>query len=300
MSRSRTKNKTLIITDDDDDEEEQKDEEQNPFSFKEFLRSKNLDQSLDQDLDQSPDQSSDQSLDCEEPTEAAREWRWAPGGGVRLGACVSEQEEEVTRFDSSLQHNDDDEEDEDESRQSYEGDDEASVLDPESRTRTRIITGLQQVQEENQQLKKIIRKLRQDAVKNQSREAELRAELLQRQQRDQQEALDLETMVQSVENNLRVMTKRALKAEATVSKLRTEVKQLQVRVQQVEAENQDLRASESEVVLTMKQNAQTASERLQETASHAQDSVRRLLSEAESLRFVSELLRSIDRMSSVP
>lgn len=278
----------------------------NPFSFKEFLRSKHLDSDPDQSQDQDQD-SEEQTLEelrtfhrsdydpfVDHPQERAWGRSWASGGGASSGSLPGEQEEEVTRFDSRLHHDDNEEEGED-SRRSYEGDDEASILDPQTRT----VTRLQQVKLENQQLKKTVVELRQESLRNQARASELSAELQQWRQRDQQEALDLETMVQSVEHNLRVMTKRALKAEATVAKLKTDLKQLQVRVEQVEAENSSLRASESELVLTMKQNAQTASERLQETASHAHDSVRRLLSEAESLRFVSELLRSIDRMSSV-
>lgn len=286
MSGTRSKHKTLIIT--DDEEEATKDEELNPFSFKEFLRSKNLDSDPDQEQDQEQDQDSEEQTQ-EDHREQAWGRSWSSGGGA------AEQEEEVTRFDSRL-HHEDDEDDGDESRHSYDGDNEASILEPQSKTFSR----LQQVQLENQELKKTISQLRQESKSNHSRAEQLRAELLQWRQREQQEALDLETMVQSVEHNLRVMTKRALKAEATVSKLRTEVKQLQVQVEQVQMENTELRASESELVLTMRQNALTASEKLQETASHAHCSVRRLLSEAESLKFVSELLRSIDRMSSVP
>lgn len=302
MSGSRSKAKTLIITDDDDEEPVKEEEQSNPFSFKEFLRSKHLDSDPDQSQDQDQD-SEEQTLEelrtfhrsdydpfVDHPQEQTWGRSWASGGGASSGSLPAE--EEVTRFDSRLHHDDEEEED---SRQDYEGDDEASILDPQTRT----VTRLQQVKLENQQLKKTVAELRQESLRNQARASELSAELLQWRQRDQQEAQDLETMVQSVEHNLRVMTKRALKAEATVAKLKTDLKQLQVRVEQVEAENSSLRASESELVLTMKQNAQTASERLQETATHAHDSVRRLLSEAESLRFVSELLRSIDRMSSV-
>uniref|UniRef100_A0A8C6U2S6 Endosome-associated-trafficking regulator 1 n=1 Tax=Neogobius melanostomus TaxID=47308 RepID=A0A8C6U2S6_9GOBI len=290
MSGARSRHRTLIIT--DDEEESVKEEEQNPFSFKEFLRSKNLDSDPDQDPDQEQDQDQDQPDSDERPLEEleGQAWgrSWVSGGGVLSGSLAAEQEEEVTRFDSLL-HEDDEDDDEDQSRRSYEGDDETSILDQPSST------SLLQVKQENQQLKKTIAELRQESVRNHSRAAQLSEELLQWRQREQQEALDLETMVQSVEHNLRVMTKRALKAEATVAKLRTELKQLQVQAEQVQAENVELRASES----TMKQNALTASEKLQETASHAHHSVRRLLSEAESLKFVSELLRSIDRMSSV-
>lgn len=278
MSGSRRKQKTLIITDDDDDEESSsvKEEELNPFSFKEFLRSKNL------DSDPDPDQ------DCEETTEQAWGRSWASGGGARSMSLPEEAEEEVTRFDSCL-HCDDDED----SRQSYEGDDETSILDPQTRTRTG--PSLQQLTRENQQLKKMITELREESLRHQTKASELNVELLQRRQRDQQEALDLENMVQSVETNLRVMTKRALKAEATVAKLRTELKEVQTRLDSVQAENSDLVCSMKQ----MKENAQTASDKLQETSTLAKDSVRRLLSEAESLRFVSELLRSIDHISSV-
>lgn len=286
MSGTRSRQKALIIT--DDEEEAVKDEELNPFSFKEFLRSKNLDSDPDQEQDQDSEEQTQ-----EEHREQAWGRSWVSGGGA------AEQEEEVTRFDSRLHHEDDEEDDEhdgDESRLSYDGDNEASILEPQSKTFSR----LQQVKRENQELKKTISQLKQESQSNHSRAEQLRAELLQWRQREQQEALDLETMVQSVEHNLKLMTKRALKAEATVSKLRTEVKQLQVQVEQVQMENTELRASESELVLTMRQNALTASEKLQETANHAHCSVRRLLSEAESLKFVSELLRSIDRMSSAP
>ncbi|KAJ0019052.1 hypothetical protein NQD34_006621 [Periophthalmus magnuspinnatus] len=284
MSKPRNKQKTLIITD-EEEEEVLKEEEQNPFSFKQFLRSKNQNQDQDQDSED-PSQ--------EEEEEGAWGCVWPSGGRIRSGS----EEEEVTRFDS-FPGGDGDGDDGEDSRQSYEGDDETSILDPKSRTRPRTRTGLQQVKHENEQLKKTIRDLREQSLRDQTRAEELRAELLQWRMRDQQEAQDLETMVQSVEHNLRVMTKRALKAESSVSKLKSEMKQLQTQLEEVQAENSVLRASESELVLTMRHNAATASERLQETAAHAQSSVRRLLSEAESLMFVSELLQSIDRMSSV-
>ncbi|XP_034096146.1 endosome-associated-trafficking regulator 1 isoform X2 [Gymnodraco acuticeps] len=223
---------------------------------------------------------SEPSLDPQE-----EEWGRSLQSGVdsTSSLCTEEEGEEETRFSSRP-----------EAQQgagaaeSYEGDDETSMAEAVSTCRGR---SLQQLQEENQCLRRSIRELQRSSQADQRRVEQLTEELLQRRRREEQEAQDLESMVHSVEQNLTQMTKRAVKAELCVSKLKWELQQLQV-------ENEGLKAAESEVVMTMRQNAQVASDYLNKTASHAHSSIRQLLGGAETLSLVAQLLASIDRVSS--
>uniref|UniRef100_A0A3P8U9I8 Endosome-associated-trafficking regulator 1 n=1 Tax=Amphiprion percula TaxID=161767 RepID=A0A3P8U9I8_AMPPE len=297
--------RTLIITDD----EEVEVEELNPFSFKEFLRWKN------QDPDQDPDQQqthekrffSNQILDPEvsscfrsEPSLAPQEdeekWGWSFQSGVdsTSSLCTEEDEdEEETRFSSKPEGP--------EAGENFEGDDETSMAEPGSSCRRRSGRSSQvaQLQEENMSLRRTLRELQRRAEANQRRAAELSEELLLRRCQEEKEAQDLESMVHSVEQNLDLMTRRAVKAENSVSRLKTELQQLQVEVESLRSENNSLKAAESQVIMTMRQNAQVASDYLNKTASHAHSSIRQLMGEAQSLRLVSHLLQSIDKISSV-
>ncbi|XP_028270912.1 endosome-associated-trafficking regulator 1 isoform X2 [Parambassis ranga] len=304
-----SKHRTLLITDD----EEVQQEELNPFSFKEFLRWKNQDQDPDPDLDLDqthrarlfePEVSScffsEPSL---APQEQEEEWGRSFQSGVDSTSSVcteEEEEEEETRFSSKP----------DGAAASggaggggaggenYEGDDETSMAEPAASCRRKSGRS-SQLKEENMSLRRTIRELQRRAEASDRRAAELSEELLQRRQQEEKEAQDLESMVHSVEQNLHLMTRRAVKAETCVSKLRAELQQLQVELDALRFENDSLKAAESEVVMTMRQNAQVASEYLNKTASHAHSSIRQLLGEAETLRLVSQLLQSIDKISTL-
>nr|XP_046242407.1 endosome-associated-trafficking regulator 1 isoform X2 [Scatophagus argus] len=325
MSTQRSSAKTLIITDD----EEVEAEELNPFSFREFLRWKNQDPDLDQDLDQehthSKSSSSQRSFDVgtvtfdpavsffsEAPQEQEEDDDWGQsfqsGVDSTSSVCTEEEDEEQTRFSSKPEVQ----------RggggagaggENYEGDDETSIAEPVTSCRRRSgRSQIQQLKEENVSLRRTIRELQRRSEASERRVLELSEELFQRRRQEEKEAQDLESMVHSVEQNLHLMTRRAVKAENCVSKLKVELQQLQVcvylRVSQVEidslrSENDSLKAAESELVVTMRQNAQVASEYLNKTASHAQSSIRQLLGEAETLRLVSQLLQYIDKISNL-
>ncbi|XP_051806934.1 endosome-associated-trafficking regulator 1 isoform X2 [Acanthochromis polyacanthus] len=301
--------RTLIITDD----EEVEAEELNPFSFKEFLRWKNQDP--DRDPDQDPDQQqthgkrlvrnltfdpevsscllSEHSLALQEDEE---EWGRSFQSGVdsTSSLCTEEDEdEEETRFSSKPE--------DPAAGENYEGDDETSMAEPGSSCRRRSGRSSQvaQLQEENMSLRRTLRELQRRAEASQRRAVELSEELLLRRHQEEKEAQDLESMVHSVEKNLDLMTRRAVNAENTVSRLKSELQQQQVEVESLRSENNILKAAESQVVMTMRQNAQVASDYLNKTASHAHSSIRQLMGEAESLRLVSHLLQSIDKISSV-
>ncbi|XP_018548812.1 endosome-associated-trafficking regulator 1 isoform X2 [Lates calcarifer] len=322
MSRQRS-SKTLIITDD----EEVEAEDLNPFSFREFLRWKNQDPDQHQDQEQEQDQEqthsklfdvgnltfdpdphscffSEPSLAPQEEEEEEEGWGRSLQSGVdsTSSLCTEEEEddEEETRFSSKPEV---------QQRggggggggKNYEGDDETSMAEPATscRRRSRRSSHIQQLKEENMSLRRTIRELQRRSDANEHRVMELSEELLQRRQREEKEAQDLEGMVHSVEQNLHLMTKRAVKAENSVSRLKVELQQLQVEVESLRAENISLKAAESQVVMTMRQNAQMASEYLNKTTSHAHSSIRQLLVEAESLRLVSQLLQSIDKISNI-
>ncbi|XP_068616804.1 endosome-associated-trafficking regulator 1 isoform X2 [Brachionichthys hirsutus] len=327
MSGRRSSAKALIVTDDEDGATE----ELNPFSFREFLRWKqqNLDQ--DQDLDQDRDRDRDQDRDrdradthsqsgsCQglfdatpvtfdpevgffsEPSLAAREeeeeeeeeeeggdWGQSFLSGVDSTSSVCTEEE--TRFSSRPEEQPIGAG----GAENYEGDDETSIAEPVTSCRRRSGRSdqIRQLKEENAALRRTIRELQRRSDTQERRVTELSEEIVQRTRREEKEARDLESMVQSVEQNLHSMTRRALKAENGVSKLEAELQRLQV-------EADSLRA-ESELMKTMKRNAQVASEHLNKTTSHAQSCIRQLMGEAETLLLVSQLLQSIDKISSLP
>ncbi|KAM6930926.1 endosome-associated-trafficking regulator 1 [Xenentodon cancila] len=183
--------------------------------------------------------------------------------------------------------------------ENYEGDDETSLA--EAATVCGRMSGrssqVQQLKEENTLLRRTVRELQRRAEDAQYRVSELSEELLQKKRQEEKEAQDLENMVHSVEQNLHLMTRRAVKAESSVSRLKAELQHLQVEVEALRSENNSLKTSESQVVMTMRQNAQVASQYLNRSASHAHSSIRQLLGEAETFRLVSQLLLSIDKIS---
>ncbi|KAF7643325.1 hypothetical protein LDENG_00241460 [Lucifuga dentata] len=185
--------------------------------------------------------------------------------------------------------------------ENYEGDDETSMVEllTSCKRRAGRSSHMQQLKQENTFLRRNVSELQKKLEVSERRVAQLSEELVQRRHQEEKEAQDLESMVQSVEQNLQLMTKRALKAESSVSKLKVEVKQLQTQVDTYRLENERLKEAESEVVMTMRHNAQVASEYLNKTASHAHSSIQQLLGEAETLHLVSQLLRSIDKMSTL-
>ncbi|XP_035118976.1 endosome-associated-trafficking regulator 1 isoform X15 [Callithrix jacchus] len=110
---------------------------------------------------------------------------------------------------------------------------------------------------------------------------------------------DLESVVQQVEQNLELMTKRAVKAENHVMKLKQEVNLLQAQVSNFQRENEALRCGQGASLTVVKQNANIALQNLRGVMSGAQASIKQLVSGAETLNLVVEILKSIDRISEI-
>ncbi|XP_051892889.1 endosome-associated-trafficking regulator 1 [Pristis pectinata] len=158
----------------------------------------------------------------------------------------------------------------------------------------------EKLKEENALLRRQTKEAKQLAKNHVKRTRKLEEELERRKIKEEKEARALEAMVQQVEENLQLMTKRAVKAENTVTKLRQELATLQAELQQCKSENERLRSQDSAALNSAKNSARLASDYLMKTAHEAEASVKQLMSGAETLRLAAELLKSIDRISELP
>ncbi|XP_048449322.1 endosome-associated-trafficking regulator 1 [Rhincodon typus] len=156
------------------------------------------------------------------------------------------------------------------------------------------------LQEENTRLRKQNKEAKQLVKTHIKRTKRLQEELERRKIKEEKETQALESMVQQVEENLQLMTKRAVKAENTVTKLKQELVLVQTELQQWKSENERLRSEDSLALNSAKSNARLASDYLTKAAQEAESSVKQLLSGTETLRLVSDLLKSIDRISELP
>ncbi|NWI96338.1 SDCG3 protein, partial [Pitta sordida] len=154
------------------------------------------------------------------------------------------------------------------------------------------------LKEENAALRNKINKLQILCETQAEKLRKLEKKLEENKIKEEKEAQDLEAMVQHVEQNLQLMTKRAVKAENCAAKLRQENALLQAQLSNSRLEAESLRAGQAGLAVA-KQNAEVALQHLLRVTSSSRSSLRQLLSGAESLQLVADLLRSIDRISEV-
>ncbi|NXO71222.1 SDCG3 protein, partial [Phainopepla nitens] len=152
------------------------------------------------------------------------------------------------------------------------------------------------LKEENAVLRSRINKLQILSETQADRMRRLEKKLEENKIKEEKEAQDLEAMVQHVEQNLQLMTKRAAKAENSNAKLRQENAQLQAELRNCRLENEALRAGQAGLAAA-RHNAELALQHLLRVTSSSRASIRQLLSGAESLQLVADLLKSIDRIS---
>uniref|UniRef100_A0A8B9P3D3 Endosome-associated-trafficking regulator 1 n=2 Tax=Apteryx TaxID=8821 RepID=A0A8B9P3D3_APTOW len=84
------------------------------------------------------------------------------------------------------------------------------------------------------------------------------------------------------------------------TKLKQENALLQVQLKNYKTENEALRSGQSASLAIMKQNADIALQNLLTVITNSQSSIKQLVSGAESLQLVADLLKSIDRISEMP
>ncbi|XP_074871180.1 endosome-associated-trafficking regulator 1 [Carettochelys insculpta] len=156
-----------------------------------------------------------------------------------------------------------------------------------------------ELQEENARLRSKINQLLLLSETQADKVRKLERKLEENKIKEQKEAWDLEAMVQHVEQNLQLMTKRAVKAENNVSKLKQENALLQVQLKNYKTENEALKTGQSASLAVVKQNADLALQNLLSVITNSRSSIKQLVSGAESLQVVAELLKSIDRISEI-
>nr|XP_006120862.1 serologically defined colon cancer antigen 3 isoform X1 [Pelodiscus sinensis] len=156
-----------------------------------------------------------------------------------------------------------------------------------------------QLQEENARLRSKINQLLFLSETQAAKVRTLERKLEENRIKEQKEARDLEAMVQHVEQNLQLMTKRAVKAENNVVKLKQENALLQVQMKNYKTENEVLKTGQSASLSVVKQNAAVALQNLLSVITNSRSSIKQLVSGAESLQVVAELLKSIDRISEI-
>ncbi|KAK3538930.1 hypothetical protein QTP86_023476 [Hemibagrus guttatus] len=246
MSKHKTAKKKLII---EDDEPKEDGEELNPFSFKEFIRSKNQHPSIVDPFEKTFDGACsvedeykyvsgfkhshkghfftdpsilEQSFDFKPEDEWTESYQ--PSGidqAHDLG--LSDALEGNAYLDHSLLSCEDETVKEWELREdfspqrdfhrrstgSYEGDAETSVVDLTFQSKNSTENGIryqEKLREENSQLRKHIRELLKKSEADSTKIRQLTDELHSRNLKEEREAKALESMVQSVEENLQLMT----------------------------------------------------------------------------------------------
>ncbi|XP_061332917.1 endosome-associated-trafficking regulator 1 [Pezoporus flaviventris] len=157
----------------------------------------------------------------------------------------------------------------------------------------------EELKEENATLRSKINKLQIFSETQADKVRKLEKKLEENKIKEEKEAQDLEAMVQHVEQNLQLMTKRAVKAENSATKLKQENALLQVQLKNYKSENEALRLGQAASLATVRQNADAALQNLLTVITNSQASIRQLVSGAESLQLVADLLTSIDRISEV-
>ncbi|XP_067415052.1 endosome-associated-trafficking regulator 1-like [Emydura macquarii macquarii] len=157
----------------------------------------------------------------------------------------------------------------------------------------------EELKEENSMLRRKIKSIK-SFSESQTRlvrklERRLRAGVV----KEEKEAQGLESILQQAERNLQSMTQRVQKAESSVAELKQEMSLLRVELESSKVENDTLRAGQSASLEAVKQNVDIALQNLRRVIANAHLSIKQLVSGAEMLHFIADLLKSIDKISEV-
>ncbi|XP_007459039.1 PREDICTED: serologically defined colon cancer antigen 3 homolog isoform X2 [Lipotes vexillifer] len=110
---------------------------------------------------------------------------------------------------------------------------------------------------------------------------------------------DLGPAAQQVEQSLERVAKRAVKAENHILKLKQEISLLQAQVSNLKRENEALRSGQGASLRAVRQNTDVALQNLRVVMNNTHASIKQLVSGAETLNLVAEILKSIDRISEI-
>ncbi|XP_078238972.1 endosome-associated-trafficking regulator 1 [Pogona vitticeps] len=157
-----------------------------------------------------------------------------------------------------------------------------------------------ELKQENSRLRSKIGHVQAVSEAQAERIKELERTLEESKRKEEKEARDLEAMVQQVEENLQLMTKRAVKAESNAVRLKQENALLQVQVENYRREGEALKRGHVANLAVVKQNTDVALQNLLAVITKSKVSIRQLISGAEELQLVVDLLKSLDKISELP
>ncbi|NWR22737.1 SDCG3 protein, partial [Emberiza fucata] len=152
------------------------------------------------------------------------------------------------------------------------------------------------LKEENAILRSKINKLQILSETQAEKMRKLEKKLEENKIKEEKEAQDLEAMVQHVEQNLQLMTVSV--GFRLSSDVRKKFSPVSAELRNCRLEKEELRAGQAGLAAA-KQNAEAALQQLLRVTASSRASIRQLLSGAESLQLVADLLKSIDRISEV-
>jgi len=167
-----------------------------------------------------------------------------------------------------------------------------------SKAQDLVVEELNQLKEENEKLRRELKASKEAREQDKNRITSLQKKLAKIEKREADETAALENMVQMVEKNLELTTQRALRAEATVSKLQEEVNILKAESVPIATYNQLLDANESTMV-AVRDKSRAASDQMNAAAKNAGQAISQLLAGVDTLKFISHQLQSIDRITNV-
>lgn len=167
-----------------------------------------------------------------------------------------------------------------------------------SETQAMVIEELNQLKEENEKLRRDLQESNQARDEEKKRVVSLQRKLAKIEKREADETAALENMVHMVEKNLELTTQRALKAEATVAKLKEEVNVLKTESVPIATYNQLLDANHC-TMTAVRDKSRAAADQMNAAAKNAEQAVRQLLSGVDTLKFISQQLDSIDRITDI-
>ncbi|XP_029181734.1 endosome-associated-trafficking regulator 1-like [Acropora millepora] len=167
-----------------------------------------------------------------------------------------------------------------------------------SKAQDLVVEELNQLKEENEKLRRELKASKEAREQDKNRITSLQKKLAKIEKREADETAALENMVQMVEKNLELTTQRALRAEATVSKLKEEVNILKTESVPIATYNQLLDANES-TMIAVRDKSRAASDQMNAAAKNAGQAISQLLAGVDTLKFISHQLQSIDRITNV-
>lgn len=167
-----------------------------------------------------------------------------------------------------------------------------------SKAQAMVIEELNQLKEENEKLRRDLKACNQAREEERKRIVTLQKKLIKIEKREADETAALENMVQMVEKNLELTTQRARKAEATVTQLKEEVKILKTESVPIATYNQLLDANQC-TMAAVRDKSRAAADQMNAAAKKAELAISQLLSGVDTLKFISQQLDSIDRITDV-